>query len=164
MGWWSTTIMGGDEPLDHLAMIRDIILEKTDITLNEDRERGFDGSLYPLEALADYPDEVGKLRQAFESSLDELMAMHRYGDEGILLQVIGSVAMALGADLPARVREQIIKASQDDESARGNAERKSHIDAFVEALKDHVPGKQWFEGTEGLFDRMAKMLEKTDLQ
>ena len=141
MGWWSATIMGGDTPLDYLAVLGKAV----GVEFDYDHENTFHGWPFTREALESHLEEVKK-------SLGK-NKYHIYG------QVVGATFLWAGAEMPEELKNRVIKDAEADEwAAEGDSERKKYINAFIQAVKSSEPGKRVDVQDEGLFERVGKCL------
>ncbi len=143
MGWWSETILGGDEPLDELGTISDII--------------GIE-NLYPIGRWKE--DFRSGTRQALEKGMPALVAEAEKREQDcyatIYVQVLATVCMAAGATIPDRLLEMAREAGADDTWAKTDSDRAACIENYLKALDDYRPGEPRVLAEEGLFEAMNK--------
>ena len=137
MGWWSTTIMGGDTPLDYQGELTDIIsggyLTGNDITAAQ------------LENM----DEVfvnGKIE-----------SLVKYKDcRSIMYQVLMVMAMRVGAKISSKLKLLAISNIRNDEWQFEDSERKEVIDNLIQTLNQYDGSIRVKVKSEGLFEVFAK--------
>jgi len=147
MGWWSATILGGDEPLDDLGNIADALGVKFDY----DDEYGPDFHGYHF------------TRKVVEAGSPKLVALlKRRMDDSVFMQVWGAVCLWTGAKMTAKERDAVIAAAKADEWMREEgtgSERGGFIDEFIAAVRENWKGgKTTTLKDQGLFDRIAEVL------
>jgi len=137
MGWWSTTIMGGDTPLDYQGELTDIIsggyLTNNDITA----------------AQFENMDEVfvnGKIE-----------SLVKYKDcRSIMYQVLMVMAMRVGAKISSKLKLLAISNIRNDEWQFEDSERKEVIDNLIQTLNQYDGSIRVKVKSEGLFEVFAK--------
>lgn len=137
MGWWSTTIMGGDTPLDYQGELTDIIsggyLTRNDITA----------------AQFENMDEVfvnGKIESLVKSK----------DDKSIMYQVLMVMAMRVGAKLSSKLKLLAISNIRNDEWQFEDSERKQAIDNLIQTLNQYDGSVRVDVKSEGLFEVFNK--------
>lgn len=150
MGWWSTTILGGDTPLDYLGNIAHVL--GVPCTYDDPKRYpkdvdAFHCYLFTQERL-ESPDATKKLIALYQRTgyLQEIMG-----------QVIGTVYLWTGAKMPEKIKKLVLASAKADEWAREDEERADHIYAFTKAVKMHKRGQRVELSEEGLFERMQKL-------
>ena len=120
MGWWSTAVLGGDEPLDWMAGFED--------------ELGV-AELYPVEHLAD--DVVSKLRAALVDATDRFVATA--GElEPVQGQVLAVLFLASGAPLPGLLADALVDCARNDiEDWGDNPERALEMQRLITAVQTY---------------------------
>lgn len=146
MGWWSTTIMSGDDPLDGEGWIMNEI-----------------GIKYEFES-GSYDSVQSKKRLEVEqenilAKIDKEIENGYYESNFIYKQVLGVLLMRYGCSIKQNVKEQIIEAANSDTWSSGNLERKKHLDEFVNTLNEYE-GEPTEITSEGLFQKIAQHLGK----
>lgn len=138
MGRWSTTIMGGDAPLDMEADIYDHL----EIEMFPEDEDNNEKSELPKAMLEEKQHELLK-----EFGVDEEFPM-----------VLAVIMMRFGAAIHKDVKKAAISAAKNDDWSRENEERKRHTKNFIATLKayDNVTPTDIEE--EGLFDKIFKTI------
>lgn len=137
MGWWSTTIMGGDTPLDYQGELTDIIsggyLTNNDITA----------------AQFENMDEVfvnGKIE-----------SLVKYKDcRSIMYQVLMVMAMRVGAKISSKLKLLAISNIRNDEWQFEDSERKEVIDNLIQTLNQYDGSIRVKVKSEGLFEVFNK--------
>lgn len=138
MGWWSTDIMGGDEPLD------------------------FQDEIYDLSGIDNDYDIIPKKKFDLNVILDHFTNKHYYTksnsnwmentDEGnVFYQVLGVIMMKSGIVIPDELKEKMIKAAENDEWASEEDERKEKMDSFISTVKS-FDGTPIIINSKGLFE------------
>lgn len=145
MGWWSTTVMGGDTPLDFEG---DMLIDICGLAHDDYLENGY----------APY-------RHTIESHIDELVAYcdkHDGDDQNIAFQVLGVILMGSGAAMSADVKEQIEVGINMDEWADEDSERKEHMRDYLYAVHNYDTngGTVVTLTSEGLFEKIFEALGK----
>jgi hypothetical protein len=140
MGWWGTGVLEGDPSLDVLCHIETLI--------------GHD-DLYPLEAI-DEPDVVARLLVGYPGGLSKLAedSDDSYY-QGLSTQVVGVVAMAVGAVL-GDFADKVRAAARDDDWAGTDSDRRASMDQLVAAVDGHA-GRATIVPNRGLFDAIADL-------
>lgn len=126
MGWWGYDILGGDQPLDELANIGD----KMGVEYDFENESGLGG----------YLNGYQFTKEIVEKHFDALVAGANPMDyDGqIRLQVLGVVALAVGATIAETKIEKILEAVEKDQwAAEGEPQRQEKMDQFAEKLRNH---------------------------
>tara|TARA_R110002126_G_scaffold150357_1_gene296543 strand:- start:456 stop:908 length:453 start_codon:yes stop_codon:yes gene_type:complete len=138
MGWWSTTIMGGDTPLDYQGELTDIIsggylTRRNDITAAQ------------LENM----DEVfvnGKIE-----------SLVKYKDcRSIMYQVLMVMAMRVGAKISSKLKLLAISNIRNDEWQFEDSSRKEAIDNLIQTLNQYDGSIRVTVKSEGLFEVFNK--------
>jgi hypothetical protein len=139
MGWWSTTIMGGDTPLDFEGRIYEAL------GIEMFGKRGY--------------NEIPKKK--FEDKQNDVVkAIEELGKKGwdvqIGLQTLGVMMMKSGAKINRKNKPLIIDAAESDEWAKEDKERRKHVNNFVTALRSFTGKKKVLITNEGLFEAFEK--------
>lgn len=133
MGWWSTTIMGGDTPLDYQDDLTNIIsggyLTNNDITA----------------AQFENMDEV------FVNGKIESLVKYK-NDRIIMYQVLMVMAMRVGAKISSRLKILAISNIRNDEWQFEDSERKQAIDNLIQTLNQYDGSVRVAVKSEGLFE------------
>lgn len=143
MGWWSATIMGGDEPLDQQTNVLELI-----------------GLLHDDEDYPDWEDEPERTKAALEAvSMDAWRAFFEQKDDfgrRVAQQVAAVMHMAVGAALPDALAQAAIGCSQQEDTRtwKDPEERRMYLDRFIAQVKAYDGTPTHIE-EEGLFDVMA---------
>jgi hypothetical protein len=134
--------MGGDSPLDFLYPLAEAVGVECDFDTDEETFHGFPFT-----------------RELLEGSLKEIYKSLREHKDCIYGQVVGATFLWAGAEMPEELKSRVIADAEKDEwAASGDEERKRYIHDFIEAVENHEPGQRVELSTEGLFERMAKVL------
>lgn len=157
MGWWSTDVLGGDPPLDILANLEQV--------LGLEAENGSGGVLYPLDQLD--PAQRDKARAAFEAQPDAFVSYNFLAEQisggyqpdyWIAVQVMASVAMAVGARMGDNLKALALRAADQDPwmaDQPGDFERAESIQAYRQAVSDYTGTPVVLRHT-GLFEAIAE--------
>ena len=141
MGWWSTTIMGGDSPLDY----EDAFYSICEVEKWPEGKRG----------MAPLPKE------AIESKLSLLIDNINKEEEGwyqqIGYQVLGVKMLKAGCEISEGLKAKIIQACNEDEWALEDEERKKHCQDLARKVKDHTNVSTEVE-SKGLFEAFAEKI------
>jgi hypothetical protein len=144
MGWWSTTIMGGDTPLDYEDLIYDICgVEKWPEGL---KNMGvIDKDLFEM--------KLPRILEEYSTLKNTRMTDH----VAIAYQVLGAMMMERGFRMHDDLKKTILDASATDEWADQDDDRRKNVDGFEEAIKkyDGTPIKL---KSKGLFEVIAEKL------
>jgi 8-oxo-dGTP diphosphatase len=111
-----------------------------------------------------YDDDEGHVytREQLEANLDKLLA-HVAGSEHdphIGLQVLGVMALGVGAELSAKVRTAIIAAAETDPwAAEDDRERRAHMQDLIEKVKAHRAGEKTTVPSKGLIEAAHRQVE-----
>jgi 8-oxo-dGTP diphosphatase len=139
MGWWDASVMGGDSPMD------------------------WEGTLCEL-AGGHYDDDSGGhvyTRPQLESNLDQLLDhIASSSDEPhIGFQVLGFMALKVGAELTSEARNMIIAAAESDPwAAEDSRERKAHMRDLIERIQAHKAGEKIEVPSKGLVEALHRQL------
>lgn len=147
MGWWSATILGGDEPLDYMGDIVGMVCEKT-VPWN-----GWDSNLPALKDGLEGTDE-----QRF---LDFIITAYT---PAIAAQCVAYAHMACGASLPPVLRTlasatcKVVK----ELSWEKPEERRAYLEQFLEMILNYDDKTPQRPPEEGLLDRLASFYSPED--
>jgi hypothetical protein len=139
MGWWSTTIMGGDSPLDFEDAFYGIC----------DAEK-WDGNKQvpiPAKTLAIHLPKI----------LDYIQECEGW-DLQMGYQVLGVMLMKSGCPIPRELKDKIVWAAENDEWAQGDGERMRHCQKFAKQIQSYE-GSPTKVDQEGLFEVFLKHKE-----
>lgn len=139
MGWWGTDVLSGDQPLDDLAGIA----HEMGLEFDDNGDSG----------LGSYLRSYHFTKELVEQHIDRLVASENVDrwDGQIRLQVLGVVAMAVGADIAESKIGKIIEAASIDEWAgEGDEGRLNSMRAFIEKLLAYS-GNPVEDESRGLF-------------
>lgn len=121
MGWWSSEIMGGDEPLDILYVMAQ--------TIGAADGDGWHGFAWPTTLSA---VDVG----ALAALLDDAQ-FARGHDQSVAAQVFALLALRLRAPIGEALRERLRGLIERDVWAQTDAGRRAKIKRLVADLADH---------------------------
>jgi hypothetical protein len=146
MGWWSTTIMGGDTPMDWECIFYDTLK----IKMFKPKNGGYNK----------IPKK--KLEESQDSLVRKINAMKKKGwtSQDIGLQVLGVTMMEAGAKINNKNKVLILDAAKKDGWAKEDEERRHHIDNFVLALQSYDGTKSASTTKEGLFEVIGKSMSE----
>jgi hypothetical protein len=141
MGWWSTSIMGGDTPLD------------------------FEDDFFGICKVEKFPEGGGMAtltKEDFTNHLDKMLeCIHKYkGEENIGYQVLAVLMLKAGAFISGDLRDFMMQACENDEWAQENEERKVETDGLFNALASYDNEHPIIIKSKGLFEVMAEKLGK----
>ena len=155
MGWWSCEVLGGDQPLDELANIGDAM----GVEFNYEKESG----------LGSYLNSYFFTKKIVEKHLDALVAKANVSewDGQISLQVLGVVAMAVGATIAESKLEKILEAvemdvwakEQDDCEGEDGTDRREKMNEFTKQLKAYN-GESVAVKSKGLLETIYEGISK----
>ncbi len=153
MGWWSTTVMGGDSPLDAEGDFFHIVFKGTKYEDGCDRMDAQDAGELTREEIS----------EAIFQRLPELLERVRgpVPDLDIFKQVLGVLILEFGVpvnDLTREVIDLAIDGAKHDEWAQTDEERAAYMQAFILQLNEY-DGKPTEVKFEGLFEKLAEHLE-----
>jgi hypothetical protein len=141
MGWWSTTIMGGDTPLDFEAVFYRLL--------------GIE--MYPKNSSKQKKIPKAKLEKAQDKIVRKIKSMEKDGwDSEIGFQAMGVVMMEAGAKISDKNKKLILNAAKKDSWAKEDKGRRKHINSFVLALQSYDGTEPVIITSEGLFEAFAK--------
>jgi ABC-type nitrate/sulfonate/bicarbonate transport system substrate-binding protein len=149
-GWWSKTIMGGDTPLDLLAVVAEVVGAKFDCDAPDERNfHCWDMRASQFEA----PGVTNRMVAAYTA-----LKQRDSWNAPILGQVIGATYLWTGARIPAAIAGIVLEAARADQWANeGDQERQKYIGELMGAIQQHKPGQRVDLEEEGLFTKMAKL-------
>jgi hypothetical protein len=148
MGWWSDTIMGGDEPCDWVGFLCDGWVE-----YDWDRDDTWHG--YPVtKELIDA--NLGRI-------IENLKTCKVMGPGSpIGWQVLGVMIVEHGAQLPDEIQQSILQATKDmdpqEEGWCDPDERQRCLDNFYETIQNYR-GEPVKVTDKGLFEALADLLD-----
>ncbi len=121
MTWWSESVMGGDIPKTYEKEISNFIGGHFDVD---------EGYVYT--------------RKQLETNLAGVVSMVESDlpDPKIGLQVLGVMAMEIGAKLPGDVKIKIIKAAKEDNWANRGNKRRKYMEDLIEKVLAYEPKKK----------------------
>jgi hypothetical protein len=127
MGWWNTTIYGGDAPLDW----RENIYNKLGIEEYGEKDKL---NPVPVKVLSEKIDEI--MEMISNSQTDE-------DDKNIGYQVLGAIIIHSGLDLESNqnLKDVIISAIENDEYARDDSERRIVMKNFKKQINEYNPSE-----------------------
>lgn len=133
MGWWSTSIMGGDTPLDIEAEIFEICVD------------------------TDTEDELNA--QVLEGNISQIVKTLREQEyherKSVGFQVLGFTMMTKGATISPELKTEIIEWSKKDEWAEEDGERATIIQNFCNSLEIY-DGRPVTINDEGISELVSK--------
>ena len=123
MGWWKTTIFGGDTPLDFKEKFYKICGVQ---------EYGIDHKSVEI------PKK--KIKKNFDKILS-LIEKEEDDDKNIAYQVFGAILIRSGYNIQENdgVMEKIIEASENDEYSKEDQVRRNVMLNFINTLKEYAP-------------------------
>lgn len=141
MGWWSTTIMGGDQPMDDLYDLNNLVMRATGTPqAHPDLDSG-ENYLHETS-----PEKFRDLLQKVSvQSLQDFINEGGNRDEmRIRAQVVAYLHMKVGATLPQSLRDIAITACQSEDLSvwKNKAARVANLSDFAEmvtAYDDSTP-------------------------
>ena len=148
MGWWSTTIMGGDDPLDGEGFIMDFI----GVEFNYGEGESYD----PAKA----KEGLEFQQKEFLIEIDKHVKNGSFYESNyIYKQVLGVLLMRYGCIIQDEVKDEVIQAATKDGWAQEDKERLGHINAFISAIESYT-GNPTEVKQEGLFQKIVEHLQK----
>lgn len=125
MGWWTTTIYGGDIPLSWREKIYQIC---------EVNEYGLGSSTEEI-AVEVLNDKIDNIISVIESDASDAENMN------IAFQVLGAICIRSGFDFSSvnGLKDKIITASEEDSYAKEDKIRKNVIDNFISTIRNYDP-------------------------
>lgn len=150
MGWWSTTIMGGDTPLD------------------------FKSEFYRVIKMDQFKDKGVRVKKAFEQAQTQFISgeidkiMNSWGcgkpDESfykdyksIGFQVLSVLMMENGCELNPELKQMMLEWIPQDSWTQEDDERKKNVDDLLNKVNNYNNKVTTVKG-EGLFEVLAKSL------
>ena len=127
MGWWNTTIYGGDAPLDW----RENIYNKLGVEEYGEKEKL---NPVPVDVLSEKINEITEMISNSDTDED---------DKNIGYQVLAAIIIHSGLDLDSNMslKEAIINAIENDEYARDDSERRIVMKNFKKQINDYNPSE-----------------------
>lgn len=148
MGWWSTSPLGGDEPLDALSELEDLL------KVNE---------LYPLEAIDDVTRKKVKRNWKWSKIANWLCGKSdnngMYHISPVNAQVVVCLGMACGIKFTDFHKSEFIKLIDEDPWGQQDKERKLSMDALKEALLNYENGVPTFIDNPGVLETMLSNID-----
>ena len=139
MGRWSTTIMGGDGPLDIECEIYNVC-ETEQFPDDQNEQQKIDKAI-----LASKQMEILKNVQIADCS-----------DEGDLPMVLAVMLMEVGAIIHPEVKKKALESAENDEWSKSDSERAKHVREFAEALEEYDNKTPTVITKEGLFQKLLE--------
>lgn len=141
MGWWSTSIMGGDTPLD------------------------FEDEFFGICKVEKFPEEGGMAsltKEDIANHLDEMLeVVHKWkSEQNIGYQVLAVTMLKAGAFISGDLRDFMMQACENDEWAQESDERKVATDGLFNALASYDNEHPIIIKSQGLFEVMIDKLGK----
>lgn len=151
MGWWSTDILGGDEPLDDIWEFEGLV------------GLGEDEAIYPVRDLAEKESLQGKIRDAFNKSPEAWLNISEEkldnDSRSISAQVGAVIAMACGVDMPEKYKEKVVKYILEDDWMQECHDRELAVLKLVNAVREYKSGDIVIIKSQGLFEKMAETMK-----
>jgi len=117
MGWWSPTILGGDQPLDYRGSLCDVI------------------GISPLE------DNPENMTEKVNSHIGELINRADSLGDPIALEVLASIILESGAGMPDKLKNSILEAiNTDKEGIYSWGNLRSDREFFLNDLENKING------------------------
>ena len=118
MGWWSTSIMGGDSPLD------------------------FEDEFYGIAGVDKYPERGTRnelSKEVVEKNFDKFVSVVKKCDyePEVGWQVLAVVALSAGIDIPVSAMAEMKHACMNDPWAKENDSRKRSVESLLDALNNY---------------------------
>lgn len=143
MGWWSTSPLGGDEPLDLLYDLEEVLGVK---------------NLYPLEDISSRKRKKVQKNWDWAKVTDWLFGEQdedgEYFVEFIPAHLVVCVGMACGVEFTEYHKEFFSEMIDEDGWAKEDEERKRSMDALKEALLNYEDGVPTFFRNPGVLKTM----------
>ena len=150
MGWWSTSVLGGDQPLDVLNEIERLLDVK---------------DLYPLESISTRKRKKVQKNWDWKKVADWLCGKPNekgmYHIDHIDVQVLVCVGLACGVKFSNFHKSEFSTIIDKDPWAKEDENRKQSMDALKEALLSYEEGVPTFVDNLGVIETiMAKEAKK----
>lgn len=143
MGWWSTSPLGGDEPLDLLYDLEEVLGVK---------------NLYPLEAISSRKRKKVQKNWDWEKVTDWLFGEPdndgEYFVEFVSAHLVACVGMACGVEFTDYHKEFFTEMADKDEWSKESEERKRSMDTLKETLLNYEDGVPTFFRNPGVLEVM----------
>lgn len=159
MGWWSTTILGGDDAMDAenevLRVAGLVRTDGSDIMIAPHDDPGAD-DYYVWE---DHPDRTKRALEAVPvARWKALFATHKDKDyRRVLQQVTALIHMQVGAALPDALAQAALHACQTEQLGwREPKARQARLEEFMRAI-DRYDGTPVILAQESLGEAMAAL-------
>lgn len=154
MGWWSTTIMGGDTPLD------------------------FKSEFYDVIKMDQFKDKGPKVKKAFEDAQKQFIdgevdnIMNRWGcgkpneefyidHKSIGFQVLAVLMMENGCEIDPALKALMLEWIPKDAWAQEDNERKRRVNDLLKKVNGYK-GQHTTVIDEGLFDAFRKLMDSNN--
>ena len=159
MGWWSTDILGGDQPLDDVWDY-----EKYAGLKGYAKDGGEDEVIYPLEAMTDYVK--AKVKEAFNRDPMAWLAIAKDTSDdpdyqAISAQVGAVIALAVGADMTDMYKHEALHLIVQDEWAKEDDRRQASVGELMKAIREYK-GKPTVINSKGLFQVIAESMQERE--
>lgn len=154
MGWWSSTIMGGDTPCDIIMGYEELAYDKIDVADREDDD----------DSEEEFSDE--QRRHAIELSIPELILdaeeTVQWSGPYIAFQVLAYFLLSNGCTITEELRTRLVESFNEpvEEDWDNTAERQMHLNAAKQQLLDYdiAGGTVVTFANESLFDAISQHL------
>jgi len=132
MGWWSTSIMGGDSPLD------------------------FEDAFYDIAGVNKFPESgsMTKLnKESVEKNFDKFVSVVKKCDyePEVGWQVLAVTAIGAGAKIPVVAMAEMKQACVNDSWAKEDNDRKKSVESLLDVLNEYN-GTPTIITSKGLFE------------
>jgi hypothetical protein len=148
MGWWNTSVLGGDQPLDTICELEDIL--------------GVD-ELYPLEDIDDLKRKRVQRNWDWEKVSDWLFGEKEEDGNYIVnfidAQVTACVGIACGVEFTDYHKEFFSEMIDEDPWAKEDEERKQSMNELKEALLAYEDGVPTFVENKGCIESLIEKIE-----
>ena len=145
MGWWSATVLGGDGPLDWLGNLNE--------TMGNKYNYDTDAPSGPLDYGYVFTRE--QVEEHMPVLIERCLASR--WDKEVAFQVLGVMAMAVGAEIPEEAKAMIVDAAERDDACWRDEpadDRKKYMRDLVEKIESHEAGQITLVNKEGLFEKI----------
>jgi hypothetical protein len=140
MGWWSTSIMGGDSPLD------------------------WEDEIYALSGVEKWQEDSDKMAKIPKGKLEanlpkiiKVIERESGWEKQIAYQVLGVMLMRSGCEIKETLKANIVSAAHLDDWAQEDTGRRKDCEDFANKIKAYI-GKPTEVKSKGLFEVFAEAI------
>jgi hypothetical protein len=156
MGWWSTTIMGGDTPLDFKDTFYGMAGIEPSYSDNPTSKEELPGLVESLTERFIHDDGI-RMKEILNKWGCGKPGSDYFNDHlSIGYQVLAVMYITSGAKLDESLKNLMLKWIPEDAWSNKDDERRGHITNLTESLKNYDGSEKISITSEGLFEVMLK--------